>query len=127
MNDDQLRWIAKVEQLNSMITTGNTLDAIQQFYDDNVIVQENEELPRVGKQICLENERLNLARTTYVQSELLNQAVNTQKGVVFSEWKIVFTNLQGVASQLTEVSVQQWSDGLIIREKFYYQKFHSID
>ncbi|WKN44106.1 hypothetical protein [Tunicatimonas pelagia] len=127
MNNDQLGWTVKVEQLNAMIIAGDTLRAIQQFYGNDVIVQENEESPRVGKKICLENEKLNLSRVAHVQSKLINQAIDTRKNVVFSEWKILFTNLQGITSQLTEVSVQQWRDGLIIHEKFYYQKSQPID
>ena len=33
----------------------------------------------------------------------------------------MFTNLQGQRFLLEEVSVQQWHNKLIIRERFYYQ------
>ncbi|MGB3588650.1 MAG: hypothetical protein WBA23_19035 [Tunicatimonas sp.] len=61
-----------------------------------------------------------------VYSKLLNQAINLHQEVVFSEWEIIFTDHQGHKSQLTEVSVQQWADGLVIREKFYCQTIQSI-
>ena len=109
-----------VSQLNRLIETGETLAAMEQFYADGVTMQENSEAPRVGKNVCLAHERSNLAKVRFMKARLLNQAINTEQQTVFSEWKFVFTDLQNQSWQLTEVSVQQWQNGQIVRERFHY-------
>jgi len=42
----------KLKILNKLIISGNTLEAMEMFYSDNVEMQENEDLPRKGKK-CL--------------------------------------------------------------------------
>lgn len=116
----------KVGQLNALIIEGNTLQAMELFYANEVVMQENEEEAQVGKVECLAAEKDNLSKVSKVYSKLLNQAINLHQEVVFSEWEIIFTDHQGHKSQLTEVSVQQWADGLVIREKFYCQTIQSI-
>jgi hypothetical protein len=44
--------------LNNLIIRGETAKAMELFYADNVIMQENEDEPRVGKAVCVEHERL---------------------------------------------------------------------
>ncbi len=84
----------KVKQLNSMITESKTLLAIELFYADDVVMQENEEEPRRGKTNCLAAEKAKVSKVSEVHSKLLNQAIDAKAQVVFSEWKITFTNHQ---------------------------------
>ena len=58
---------------------------MEQFYADEVVMQENSETPRVGKVNCLAHERQNIAETRSVKAKLLNSAVNTEHQIVFSE------------------------------------------
>ncbi len=109
-----------VAELTELIRQNRTLEAMEQFYADNVTMQENETHPRVGKMACLEHERHLLARVTDMKSMLINQAINGQAGVVFSEWYMEATYLSGKQFSLTEISVQQWRNGQIVSEKFYY-------
>jgi hypothetical protein len=41
----------KVNELNNLIASGNTVKAMELFYADDVEMQENDELPRKGKTI----------------------------------------------------------------------------
>lgn len=111
-----------VSQFNQLITTGQTLLAITQFYDYNVSVQENENSPHTGKERAYKTEQRNLDRVTNMSIQILNQSINEASGIVFSEYLIVFEDRQGKKSQLPEVSVQTWRNGLIVSEKFYYEK-----
>jgi ketosteroid isomerase-like protein len=72
-------FIAAIEELNELIKTGDTLAAIKKFYADDVVMQENEENPRVGKEQCLQNERENLAKVKELNGKLLNQAIDFKK------------------------------------------------
>jgi hypothetical protein len=39
----------KTNKLNALIIKGDTLKAVDLFYSENVSMQENEDIPRVGK------------------------------------------------------------------------------
>ena len=117
----------RVDKLNEHIINGDTLTAMELFYADNVIMQENEEKPRIGKQECLDNEKRNLEKVKKVNSKLLNQAIDPEKNVVSSEWEIIFTTMTDEKFKLTEVSIQQWDDeGQVVKEKFYYKDMYPL-
>jgi hypothetical protein len=111
---------ALVQELNKLIESGQTLDAMARFYADEVTMQENECEPRVGKVTCIAHEQQLLAGITTYKATLLRQAINEANGVVFSEWTFETTHISGRQSIFAEVSVQQWSDERIVAEKFYY-------
>jgi predicted DNA-binding protein YlxM (UPF0122 family) len=116
----------KVNELNDLIFKGETLKAIELFYLDHVSMQENEESPTIGKQVCLENEKKNLERVKEHKCKLLNQAINYKDNIVFSEWEIIITYKNNKTIKLTEVSVQHWDKGQIAKEKFYYKGFYPL-
>ncbi|MFN8353936.1 MAG: hypothetical protein U0Y10_05815 [Spirosomataceae bacterium] len=122
---EKLSLVESVALLNQLIEAGQTLLAMERFYAENVTMQENEEPPRYGKQLCIEHEQQNLSYVKALKCTLLNQAINPETGVVFSEWEYWFTNHKDKTSGLREVSVQQWQNGQIVREKFYYQQLLS--
>lgn len=109
-----------VLQLNQLIISGETIEAMERFYAENVTMQENDDSPRVGKLVCLEHEKSMLFSVKSLKSTLLNQAIDHQNQVVFSEWKFEFTNHKDKTSILQEISVQHWQEGQIQHEKFYY-------
>lgn len=115
-----------VAYLSRLILEGKTLEAMEQFYDEDVEMQENETPPRRGKRQCMERERKNLAGVAHMSARLLHQAINPEQGVVFSEWEFVFDDPAGQTMRLTEVSVQHWRGDKVLREKFYYQSFEPV-
>jgi S-ribosylhomocysteine lyase LuxS involved in autoinducer biosynthesis len=78
----------KVNELNNLITTGNTVKAMELFYADDVEMQENNELPRKGKLFCINHEKENLQKVKNFVGKLLNQAIDNTNEIVFSEWEI---------------------------------------
>ena len=81
----------KVNALNQLIISGDTIKAIETFYSSDIEMQENEDIPRKGKSVCLDTERDNLQKVKSLESTLLNQAIDEEKNIVFSEWKILVT------------------------------------
>lgn len=111
-----------VEALNQLIINDETLKAMELFYAHDVQMQENEDKPRKGKDACMEHEKMMLD-TFKLVSTLIDQSVNEERNVVFSEWELLITNKEtGKTARRVEVSVQHWHDGLIESEKFYYNK-----
>ncbi len=78
----------KINALNKLIISGDTLKAMETFYSNDIEMQENEDIPRKGKSVCINMERANLQKIKSVVSNLLNQAIDPEKNIVFSEWQI---------------------------------------
>jgi hypothetical protein len=110
-----------VHEMNQYIQEGRTLEAMEIYYADEVTMQENEDPPRSGKQVCLNHEKFNLSKVQELKASLLRQAIDHDHGIVFSEWEMKFITTSGICYLLTEVSVQQWQNKKIIKEKFYYK------
>ena len=91
-----------VDSLTSLILKGDTLQAMELFYSETVIMQENEGTTRIGKMVCMEHERKNLRRIKSMEAKLLNQAVNEKNQTVFSEWQYLFTTLDNKKFKLRE-------------------------
>lgn len=61
---------------------------------------------RIGKAVCLVHERCNLLALNKLKAKLLNQAINDQTSIAFSEWNLETTYLSGKQFSITEVFVQ---------------------
>ncbi len=116
----------KVKAFSQLVINGETVKAMEQYYAESITMQENEDEPRKGKDTCIDHERTMLKKTRSVAAKLLNQAVDEVKGIVFSEWEYLFISHTGTTLKLTEISIQQWSEGLITKEKFYYKEIRKI-
>jgi hypothetical protein len=116
----------KVNALNKLIISGDTIEAMEIFYSNDIEMQENEDIPRKGKTVCIDIERANLQRVKSLECNLINQAIDEEKKIVFSEWDFLVTYKDNKKSMLTEVSVQQWLDGQIAKEKFYYKSLRKV-
>lgn len=117
----------KVNVLNQLIISGDAVKAMETFYSDDIEMQENEDVPRKGKNVCIDTERDNLQKVKNVKSILLNQAFDQEKNVVFSEWEFLITYKDNNKFMLTEVSIQHWLNGQIVKEKFYYKNFCKVN
>jgi hypothetical protein len=117
----------KVNALNQLIISGDTIKAMERFYADDIEMQENEDILRKGKSVCINTEKDNLQKVKSLESNLLNQAIDEEKNIVFSEWNFLITYKDNSKFMLTEVSVQHWLDGQITKEKFYYKSLRRID
>ena len=117
----------KVNAINQLIIAGDTIKAIETFYSDDIEMQENEDTPRKGKTVCIAGEKDNLQKVKSLKSNLLHQAIDEEKNIVFSEWNYLITYKDDSKFMLTEVSVQHWINGLIAKEKFYYKNLRRID
>ncbi|MEO6719995.1 MAG: hypothetical protein ABIN67_06495 [Ferruginibacter sp.] len=117
----------KVNALNQLILTGDTIKAIEIFYASDVEMQENEDAPTKGKDVCINTEKENLKRVKNIECTLLNQAIDEEKNIVFSEWDFLITYEDNNKFSLTEVSVQYWLAGQVRKEKFYYKSLRKID
>jgi ketosteroid isomerase-like protein len=108
-------------ELNQSILSGNIMEAFEKFYADDIVMQENNEAPRIGKEI---NRKAELDFLSSVQefhgANLLGSAVDGNRS--YSEWEIDATYKNGQRHKLTQVAVRQWKNGQVVHERFYYSK-----
>jgi|SRR4051812_20050844 len=112
----------KVEAFNRLITTDQTIKAMELFYSDEVALQENEAAATTGKQNCIAREKFLLDKFG-LALVITKQAIDEVNQVVFSEYEMIITNREDQKLMYrTEISVQQWENGLVKKEKFYYNE-----
>jgi septation ring formation regulator EzrA len=110
----------RVEALNNMILQGNSLEAFEYFYAEEIEMQENEDSPTGGKaENRLREEETAGKIAEFRHAEVKNVLISDNISVV--EWDLDFTHEDWGDRKYTQVSVQRWNeDGQIVNEKFYY-------
>jgi hypothetical protein len=111
--------LERVNQLNRMIQEGKIMEAMREFYTDDLVMAENDTEPTVGLAANLEREQAFVDGTTWHGLELKGVAVGDDISMV--EWWMDFHYpAYGGRLAFTQVAVQRWRDGKIYDERFYY-------
>jgi hypothetical protein len=117
--------MALADQLREFIAlceAGSTVQALERFYAEEVVVFENHERARAGRKACLEFEREAQTQAREpAQLKARSFASNETTSVTFIEWVIRFVSDEGRPMRLDEVAVQTWARGQIVEERFYYE------
>lgn len=108
-------------QLNQMLLAGQAMPAFEQFYADDVSMQENSDPPTVGKDANRQRELQFFGMVEEFHGmQLLSAAVNGDASL--SEW-VMDVKLKGMPRmQMAQVAVRRWQGGKIASERFYYAK-----
>lgn len=109
----------RVQALNESIQKGEIMQAMREFYADDVVMAENDAEPTVGLAANLEREQAFVDNTQWFGLELKDVAVDGDTAMV--RWWMDFHNQQyGQRLAFTQVAYQRWRDGKIVEERFYY-------
>lgn len=109
----------KISHLNQLILDGKMLDGFEMYYDDEVVMQENENDPVIGKTANRERELQFLNNIAEFRgAKVLNVAAG--ENVSYVTWQFDYTHKEWGVRNYTQVSVQNWKDGKIIKEQFFY-------
>jgi len=109
----------KISELNQLVLAGKSLEAFEKFYHNDVWMQENENTPTVGKEANRQREMEFFSSVTEFRGAEV-------RGITFGEntsmviWHYDYTHKDWGKRKYTQVSVQTWKDGLIIKEQFFY-------
>jgi hypothetical protein len=109
----------KISELNQLVLTGKGMEAFEKFYHPEISMQENENAPTLGKEANRQREidffnNIKEFRGAEVKGIALNDNFST---VI---WHYDYTHKEWGIRNYTQVSVQLWKDGLIIKEQFFY-------
>jgi hypothetical protein len=108
------------QKLNDAILSGKAMEAFEELYDEDIIMQENAEPEFRGKDLNRKREQEFFASVeAWHGGQVLASAVNGD--VSFSEWTMEVT-LKGVGRiKLDQVAVRRWKNGKIVHERFYHK------
>jgi hypothetical protein len=109
----------RINHLNQLILDGKLLDAFEIYYDNEVAMQENELHPVIGKEQNRKREKEFLDYITEFRgAKVLNVAAGDD--VSFVTWHFDYTHKEWGVRNYTQVSVQHWKNGKIVKEQFFY-------
>ena len=112
----------RVDEFIGLVESGRSIEAMERFYAEDVMMFENRELSRAGREACIAFEREQLAKSGRPHLKATKRAADPSTGVSFIEWVVQFRSpSSGRPIRLEEVAVQKWSNGEIIEERFYYE------
>jgi ketosteroid isomerase-like protein len=109
------------KQLNDDVLSGKAMEAFEKYYADDVVMQENSEEPRQGKDANRKAEEEFVASVeAWNGGSVKASAVNGD--VSFSEWEMDITFKGGKRVKMSQVAVRHWKNGKIVNERFFYDK-----
>ena len=111
--------VQREHELNEMILAGQALEAFERFYDQEVVMQENDLPPRVGKEANRVFEQQFFAAIKEFHGATLGEVAVTGD-VSFSEWTFDVTFQDGNRVATPQVARRQWKDGRVVNERFYH-------
>ncbi len=112
-----------VQDYFNLLSKGQIMEAFEKYYSEDVVMQENNEDPRVGKEA---NRKFEIEFMSSIEevhgSEIKNVAINAETGVVFIQTWMDATFKDFGRAPMEEVQVQTWKDGKIVYERFFYNR-----
>jgi len=109
----------RLNDLFGYIRQGKILDAMAEFYDKDVTMQENANPPTVGQAANVEREKQFLSGVKEWKGfNVTASAVG--ENVTFYECSLDFVATSGQAVHMEQVVVSRWKGGKIVHERFYY-------
>ena len=108
-----------LHDLNDMVVSGDLLGAFEKYYHDEVVMQENNQPPTISKQANRQREIEFLTNVVdFRKAEV--QAVAVGENISTVIWNLDYTHKEWGVRNYTQVSIQHWKDGKIVKEQFIY-------
>jgi ketosteroid isomerase-like protein len=109
----------RLQDLHNHIRQGKIIEALNEFYDTDTVMQDNDNPPTKGLAANIEREKLFMSGV----QEWKGFSVKTSgvgDNVTFYEATADFVTTDGQYMHLEQVSVARWRNGKIVHERFYY-------
>lgn len=109
----------KISHLNQLVLEGKALDAFEMYYDDEIVMQENAAEPTVGKDANRQREIEFFGSITEFRGASVDH-IAVGEDVTMVVWNYDYTHKDWGVRNYRQVSVQNWKDGKIVKEQFFY-------
>jgi ketosteroid isomerase-like protein len=108
-----------LDQFIARVEENAHAEAIEEFYAPDASMQENQSLPRQGRDTLVAHERRVLSRAKSVRSTCVRPVLVSGDNVVV-RWIFEFAWQDGSATRMEELAYQRWSGDKIVEETFFY-------
>lgn len=108
-----------VDAFVAQVLSGDHVEAIRDWYAPDASMQENQDAPRVGREVLMAGEAQMLARQAEVKTELLAPPMVDGDRVAI-HWRFTFTSKKGHVNSFEEIAWQTWRGDKVWREVFFY-------
>ncbi|MCI0750251.1 MAG: ester cyclase [Flammeovirgaceae bacterium] len=108
----------QVYKLNELIKQYKFDEALNKFYNDEVITLENETRPTIGLPAYREAAKRYIENVSNYSAELKSVIVSDNMSVC--EWHYRFDHKQWGKWDCIQLSLQRWKDGKIVHEWHHY-------
>ena len=117
--NDDATLLERLTALHDAVAAGKLMEALDEYYAEDVTMQENEDEPTVGLAANKQREADWLATVAEFRVfELTRAAVHD--GVSFAETVLEYVTTSGDVVHQEQVSRAVWRDGKIVGERFYH-------
>ena len=109
----------RIDDLIAYFREGRLAAALEEFYADDVTMQENLSPPTVGKRANVEREAgFERYVAQWHHARARSVLVDGNRAVI--HWDYAFTGADGKRFHFDQLALQEWEDGRIVRERFFY-------
>ena len=109
-----------LNELNHLVTQFKFEEALDKFYDEDVISVENENPPTVGLPAYRVSAKKYLSSISNQSAKLLSMIVSDNMSV--TEWHYKFDHKEWGKWDAIQLSVQRWKNGKIVHERHHYNR-----
>ncbi|MDL1948260.1 ester cyclase [Acidobacteria bacterium ACD] len=110
---------SRIDSLIEYTLDNRLIEALNEFYHPDVVMQENCQPPRVGLAASLERQRAAQAMTAEIH-EVKAAIVLHDGDNAAIEWHAEWTMVGGARFRIEEIALQRWRGNRIIHERFFY-------
>ena len=107
-----------VHALIALVENGRMLDAMTQFYAEDVAMQENVSPPNVGFAENYARESSFYGSLKALKFTLVSVIIEGDHAVI--NWVFDYTTADGKQYRMDEIAVQTWRNGKIVHERYIY-------
>ena len=116
-NEKQIR--AALKDLKGLLGKGEFIVAMEKYLHKDVILQEANNEPKVGKDVALQAENELLATVTKFDGYTMKN-VAVRGNTSYYEAVMKFTTNDGVQHHFEQVNRTKWENGLITNERYFH-------
>ena len=109
----------RLNDLLGYIRQGKIIEAMNEFYDKDTVMQENTNPPTYGLDANIEREKQFMSGVKELRGFTVT-ASGVGDNVTFYESTSDIVTTGGVPVHIEQVSLAKWKNGKIVRERFYY-------
>ncbi|MEO1012061.1 MAG: SnoaL-like domain-containing protein [Bacteroidota bacterium] len=105
--------------LKELLGKGQFIQAMEKYLADDVVLQEANNEPKIGKEVCLQAEKDLLDTVTdFGGYTIKNIAIDGN--ISYYEAIMDFTTKDGTKHHFEQVNRTEWKDGKIVNERYYH-------